>query len=69
MSDKEHPFTKREMEVLQLIADGGIYSEVGGMLKIRKGTVEFHVINAIRKVNARNAVHLIAECIRKEWLY
>jgi LuxR family transcriptional regulator len=44
--------TKREVEVLQWIADGKTASEVGDILDVSNHTVVFHVSNAMRKLNA-----------------
>ena len=51
--------SKREREVLTLMAEGLTAETVGGRLGISVETVRTHTRNAIRKTGARNRVHAI----------
>jgi DNA-binding NarL/FixJ family response regulator len=52
--------SRREREVLQLMAEGLTAHAVGEMLGVSVETVRSHVRNAVRKLQARNRVHAIA---------
>lgn len=47
--------TSREADVLQLLAHGCTYSQVGDRLGVSLHTVESHVKNIYRKLNAHSA--------------
>jgi len=57
--------TKREREVLALIADGKTNNEVAEILFISERTVEAHRANIMKKVGARNTAELIRKSITK----
>jgi LuxR family maltose regulon positive regulatory protein len=48
------PLTEREIEVLQLMAEGLTYKEIAGQLFISLNTVRFHVKSLYGKLNVRN---------------
>lgn len=52
------PLTKRELEVAALVAGGGTNREIAEMLFLSPKTVERHVSNALRKLDARNRTEL-----------
>lgn len=54
MDTKIH-LTCREMEVLQLLARGCTYIQVGDRLRMSVHTVESHVKNVYRKLNVHSA--------------
>lgn len=55
----DHDFSKREIEVLSLIADGFTNQEISDKLFTSKRTVEGHRQNMIDKTKARNTASLI----------
>lgn len=55
--------TRREKEILQLIADGMTSNEMADKLFISVATVETHRKNLVAKFNARNTVTLIKAAI------
>jgi DNA-binding NarL/FixJ family response regulator len=59
------PITKREKEILKLIADEFTNKEVAEKLFISVSTVEFHRKNLLEKFNARNSVGLVKSAIEK----
>jgi DNA-binding CsgD family transcriptional regulator len=56
--------TPREREVLGWVAQGKSAWEIGQILNIAKRTVDEHVANAIKKLNAVNRVQAIAIAVR-----
>jgi DNA-binding CsgD family transcriptional regulator len=52
--------TERELQVLDLLANGASTAEVSTKLGITKRTVEDHIKNASIKLGARNRTHAIA---------
>lgn len=64
---KEKPFhglTKRELEVIQQVAKGLTYKEIGYNLNISTHTVEAHKNNILRKLKLKNVVELVKYCIK-----
>lgn len=58
----EHPLTKRELEILQLIVKGNTNSEIAEELHLTIGTVKTHLRNIFNKldVNDRTQAAVIA---------
>lgn len=56
-------FSKREREIIDLLAQGKSSKEIGNALAIAARTVETHRKNMIEKVNAKNTVELIAYAV------
>lgn len=50
--DKLHSLTKREMQILKLIAEGLFNKEIGDRLNISERTVKNHVFNLFKKIGA-----------------
>jgi len=46
--------TRREIEILRLVAEGRSNREVGQLLWVTDQTVKFHLANAYRKLGVRN---------------
>ncbi len=57
--------TKREREVLSLIANGRINNEIAEQLFISERTVEAHRANIMKKMEARNTAELIRKAVEK----
>lgn len=55
----------REVEVLQLVADGLSNREIGDCLSISVETVKTHVQHVLGKLQARNRAHATAIAIRR----
>ena len=59
------PISRRQMQVLSLMAEGNLYTDVARLLKLSPLTVRTHVKKAYRKLN----VHSKIEALNKvEWL-
>ncbi len=56
--------TKRQREILQLIADGGSTALAARELGLSEETVKTHTKNAVARLNARNRTHAVAMAIR-----
>jgi DNA-binding NarL/FixJ family response regulator len=57
--------TRREIEILQLVADGLSNKEVGNALFITEGTVKNHVHNALEKLHLENRIQAAAYMVRQ----
>lgn len=55
----ENKITPREMEVLQMIADGLLNKEISSLLSISENTVKFHIASLYTKLGAQNRVEAI----------
>jgi DNA-binding NarL/FixJ family response regulator len=58
------PLSKREKEVLTLIAHGHTSKEIATKLGLSIGTVETHRANLMRKLKARNVAGLVVHAFR-----
>ncbi len=54
-----HPFTRRELDVLRLMAEGKTNKQIGEALFVSLHTVETHIKNMYSKCDASNKVELI----------
>jgi DNA-binding NarL/FixJ family response regulator len=61
----EDPLSPRELEVVELIAEGHTSDEIGEMLFISKKTVDRHRANVLEKLGMRNRVELTRYAIRR----
>jgi two-component system, NarL family, nitrate/nitrite response regulator NarL len=57
--------TRRELEVLQLVADGASNKEIGTRLFITEGTVKNHIHNALEKLQLENRTQAAAYIVRQ----
>jgi DNA-binding NarL/FixJ family response regulator len=58
------PLSKREQEVLTLIAHGKTTKEIAGVLGLSIGTLETHRAHIMRKVKVRNVAELVVYAFR-----
>ncbi|SET09292.1 two component transcriptional regulator, LuxR family [Oceanobacillus limi] len=63
-----HILTKRECEVLQLLADGKSNRSVAETLFISEKTVKNHVSNILQKMNVNDRTQAVVTAIRKGWV-
>jgi DNA-binding NarL/FixJ family response regulator len=59
------PLTRRELEVLQLIADGLANKEIGIRLCVSTETVKSHVCALFSKLGANSRAHAVAIALRQ----
>jgi len=64
-SIKRINFTKQELRIIQLIAEGYSYKEIAEKLFISEKTVKTHKNNILFKSTAKNSAELVANCIRE----
>jgi two-component system NarL family response regulator len=57
--------SSREIEVLKLIAKGMSNKEVAGVLFITEGTVKFHVLNILNKLNANDRTMAVTIALQR----
>lgn len=57
--------TNRELEVLQLVAEGGTTKSIGSRLNISAKTVDTHRQNIMRKLNLRTVAELTKYAVRE----
>jgi len=62
------PLTSRELEVLQLAADGLEAGQIAGRLFLSTGTVRNYLTTVVSKLNARNRVDAIRIAREAGWL-
>jgi DNA-binding CsgD family transcriptional regulator len=60
-----HGLTARELDVLRLIAGGDTNAEIADRLKVSIHTVERHVANLYRKIDARGRADATAFAVRR----
>jgi len=61
-----HPtLSRREMEILKLIADGGSNKEIGNQLGITEGTVKTHVKSVLYKLRAPGRTAAVKKAIHR----
>ncbi len=61
----EATLSRRELEVLRLVADGLSNKEIGVALSITEGTVKNHVHNALAKLGMDNRIQAAAYIVRQ----
>ncbi len=66
LKEPEGPsLSRRELEILQLVADGLGNKEIGARLSITEGTVKNHVHNALEKLHLENRTQAAAYVVRQ----
>jgi two-component system, NarL family, response regulator DegU len=63
--DDPNPITRREVEVLQAIADGLSPSEVASKLYISQKTVKNHLASIYQKLDARDRTQAVVNAMRR----
>jgi two-component system nitrate/nitrite response regulator NarL len=62
---EDNALTRRESEILELVANGLSNKEIASELSITEGTVKNHVHNALEKLHLTNRVQAAAYAVRK----
>ena len=65
LRELEQEPTNREVEVLQLVADGLVNREIGTRLFLSEETVKSHVRHLLAKLQARSRAHAVAVGFRR----
>jgi LuxR family transcriptional regulator, maltose regulon positive regulatory protein len=66
--DKPSPFTVREVEVLQLVAEGLTDKEIAGRLSISEHTVHRHIANIMTKADVPSRTAAVAFAARQNFI-
>lgn len=62
------PLTRREVQILSCIANGGTNKQVAHILGISEQTIKNHVSAILRKLNANDRAHAVALAISNHWV-
>jgi DNA-binding NarL/FixJ family response regulator len=65
-TERDRGLTKREREILRLLADGMTNEEVGARLFLSPETVRTHVRKAVGRLGARNRVQAVAVALKEQ---
>lgn len=60
--------TARELEVLQLVAEGLRNKEIAGRLSIGEDTVKMHLRNVMRKLDVNDRTHAVMLAVRRGFI-
>jgi DNA-binding NarL/FixJ family response regulator len=63
--DLVEPLTSREMQVLQLLADGLANKAIAGQLGVSDETVKFHLTSIFGKLGASNRTDAVRQALRR----
>jgi two-component system, NarL family, response regulator DesR len=64
---EENPLTEREMDVLELVADGRNTKEIASQLSITTGTVRNYISTILDKLGVKNRIEAITQSKQKGW--
>jgi DNA-binding CsgD family transcriptional regulator len=64
----EHPFSKRELQVLELAAQGLTNKEIAYRLVISERTVQFHMNSLFNKTGTSSRTEVVALALRSRWI-
>ena len=64
----ENPLTKRECEVLRMVADGKTAKEISAILYLSAGTVRNYMSEIISKLQVKNRIEAISIAEEKGWI-
>ncbi|QPC47292.1 response regulator transcription factor [Mangrovibacillus cuniculi] len=63
----ENPLTEREIEVLELVANGKNTQEIADSLKLKAGTVRNYISTILDKLEVKNRIEAITQSKEKGW--
>ena len=67
-SGGECPISVREVAILELVADGFSYREIGQTLAIAERTVKNHMARSLEKLGARGRAHAVRVALEAGWI-
>jgi two-component system, NarL family, response regulator DegU len=68
ISTMEQVLSKRELEVLELIAKGNKNCEIAETLEIKEVTVRFHIGNILDKLKVKSRTEAAFHAFKKGWI-
>ena len=66
--DSTQELTKRQVEILHLMALGWSNKEIGHRLMVSENTVKYHLKKILQKMNAQNRTEAVAMAVNSGWL-
>ncbi|OEH92097.1 response regulator transcription factor [Bacillus solimangrovi] len=63
----DNPLSKREREVLELVADGNDTKEIADKLSIKTGTVRNYISTILEKLEVKNRIEAITQSKERGW--
>ncbi len=66
--DPSIKLTRRELDVIRLLAQGKSNQEIAGTLEVSQRTIESHISNMLNKTNLHNRTELARWAIEQGWL-
>ena len=66
--EEQDRLTERQREVLQLLAEGKVMKEVGGLLNMKTRTVAFHKYRIMEVLGARSDAELVRYAVRNHMI-
>lgn len=67
-SGEDCPISVREIAILELVADGFSYREIGETLAIAERTVKNHMARSLEKLGARGRAHAVRVALEAGWI-
>lgn len=64
-SEHSNHLTGRELEILQLVAQGKANKEIGELLTVSENTVKNHLKSILSKLNAKDRTHAVTEALKR----
>ena len=64
-STRTRMLTKREIQILRLVADGLSNDEIAARMGLSPRTVQTHIASSLRKTGTRNRAHLAVVGVRE----
>ncbi|HXE56865.1 MAG TPA: response regulator transcription factor [Gemmatimonadales bacterium] len=64
----EHPLTPRELEVLEMLAEGLANRTIAERLGVSDHTVKFHLASIFAKLGVRTRTEAVTQGIRRGWI-
>jgi DNA-binding NarL/FixJ family response regulator len=66
--ERPDPLTKRELEVLRLMAGGYSNREIGDALGASEGTVKNHISSILSKMGVRDRIRAVLKGLESGWI-
>jgi DNA-binding NarL/FixJ family response regulator len=67
-SESGCPISAREVSILEMVADGFSYREIGETLTIAERTVKNHMARSLEKLGARGRAHAVRMALQAGWI-
>jgi DNA-binding NarL/FixJ family response regulator len=68
-SKTKSPLTERELQILQLLADGSNNSEIAAKLSLSQHTIKTHIGNILQKLSVDDRTQAVVRALREGWVH